>query len=305
MDQHWQSTFSNNMNHPTRAGGGGGGQVAPLQAGRDAGGQAQQHHVPPSYDYDAYQSASTASNGLSMASTPSATSHSNEYNGETDVPMEDADPYNRSKYPSRPIHQRGSSTQYLTRQGSSAAQRYSPMDLLSPSGYASSPKSQSQNSSFQNQPSASRQSPTRQNYFPTSSQHYQDSPSELTPIIIVSLICRRYCVRYMANTGFQAPARYQNSYLPSMQSPTMDMDPYYSRSAGVLQSSTDPRALRSPREAQQQAPGLGPVPRFQKIQSAQELQPRSNIQPPFRRANPEGGFISVGHTFPSCFLFAN
>ena len=177
MDPHWQSPFSNNMNQPTRSGAGAG-QVAALQVGRDAGGQAQQHHIPPSYDYDSYQSASAASNGLSMASTPSATSYSNEYNGETDVPMEDADPYNRSKYPARPVHQRGSSTQYLTRQGSSAAQRYSPMDLLSPSAYASSPKSQSQNSTFQNQSSASRQSPTRQNNFPNSAQHYQDSPSK-------------------------------------------------------------------------------------------------------------------------------
>ena len=186
MDQHWQSPFSNNMNHPTRSGGGG--QTVPLQVGREAGGQAQQHIVQPSYDYDSYQSASAASNGLSIASTPSGTSHSNEYNGETDVPMEDADPYNRSKYPARPIHQRGSSTQYLTRQGSSAAQRYSPMDLLSPSAYASSPKSQSQNSSFQNQSSASRQSPTRQNYYPNSSQHYHDSPSKLIPSIILSFI---------------------------------------------------------------------------------------------------------------------
>ena len=177
MDPHWQATFSNNMNHPARSGAGGG-QVVPLQVGRDAGGQVQQHHIPPSYDYESYQLASAASNGLSMASTPSATSHSNEYNGETDIPMEDADPYNRSKYPSRPVHQRGSSTQYQTRQGSSAAQRYSPMDMLSPSGYASSPKSQSQNSTYQNHPSSSRQSPTRQNYFPNASQQYQESPSK-------------------------------------------------------------------------------------------------------------------------------
>jgi hypothetical protein len=176
------------MNNPTRSGAGGV-QVAPLQVGRDTGGQAQQHHISPNYDYDSYQSASAASNGLSMASTPSATSHSNEYNGETDVPMEDADPYNRSKYPSRPVHQRGSSTQYLTRQGSSAAQRYSPMDMLSPSGYASSPKSQSQNSSYQNHSSASRQSPTRQNYFPSVSQQYQESPSKsiLSMILLFDL----------------------------------------------------------------------------------------------------------------------
>ena len=187
MDPHWQSPFSNTVNHPTRPGAGGV-QVAPLQLGRDTGGQAQQHHISSSYDYDSYQSASAASNGLSMASTPSATSHSNEYNGETDVPMEDADPYNRSKYPSRPVHQRGSSTQYLTHQGSSAAQRYSPMDMLSPSGYASSPKSQSQNSTYQNHSSASRQSPTRQNYFPSVSQQYQESPSKSILSVILLLI---------------------------------------------------------------------------------------------------------------------
>jgi dual specificity protein kinase YAK1 len=81
-----------------------------------------------------------------------------------------------------------------------------------------------------------------------------------------------------------------------MQSPNMDMDSYYSRSAGLLESSTEPREIRSPRETRQQVPGLGPVPRFQKVQSVQELQPSINVQPPFRRANPEGGFISVGHT---------
>jgi dual specificity protein kinase YAK1 len=192
MEQHWQSPFSNTMNHPTRPGGGV--QVAPLQVGRDAGGQTQQHHIPPSYEYESYQSASAASNGLSMASTPSANSHSNDYNGDADVPMEDADPYNRSKYPTRPVHQRGSSSQYLTRQGSSAAQRYSPMDLLSPSGYASSPKSQSQNSSFQYQSSAPRQSPTRQNNFANSSQHYQDSPSKSIIHIVLSLIFHRLCL---------------------------------------------------------------------------------------------------------------
>ena len=108
--------------------------------------------------------------------------------------MEDADPYNRSKYPTRPVHQRGSSSQHLTRQGSSAAQRYSPMDLLSPSGYGSSPKSQSQNSSFQYQSSAPRQSPTRQNNFANSSQLYQDSPSKSIPCIILSLILYRLCL---------------------------------------------------------------------------------------------------------------
>lgn len=38
------------------------------------------------------------------------------------------------------------------------------------------------------------------------------------------------------------------------------------------------------------------VPKIQKIKSVQELQPQINSQPPFRRANPEGGFISVRDT---------
>lgn len=41
------------------------------------------------------------------------------------------------------------------------------------------------------------------------------------------------------------------------------------------------------------APGRGPVPRFQKVESTQDLKPKVNAQPAFRRANPEGGFISV------------
>lgn len=40
-------------------------------------------------------------------------------------------------------------------------------------------------------------------------------------------------------------------------------------------------------------PGYGPVPKFRKLKSVQDLKPRTNVQPPYRRANPEGGFISV------------
>jgi dual specificity protein kinase YAK1 len=37
----------------------------------------------------------------------------------------------------------------------------------------------------------------------------------------------------------------------------------------------------------------GPVPEFKQLSSPADLQPKVNSQPPFRRANPEGGFISV------------
>ncbi|EER40010.1 protein kinase [Histoplasma capsulatum H143] len=42
----------------------------------------------------------------------------------------------------------------------------------------------------------------------------------------------------------------------------------------------------------QQQHQRGPVPKFVKVKSTQELKPRINAQPAFRRANPEGGFIS-------------
>ena len=38
----------------------------------------------------------------------------------------------------------------------------------------------------------------------------------------------------------------------------------------------------------------GPVPQFRRCNNVDDLEPRINSQPPFRRANPEGGFISVG-----------
>jgi dual specificity protein kinase YAK1 len=38
------------------------------------------------------------------------------------------------------------------------------------------------------------------------------------------------------------------------------------------------------------------IPKIRKIKSIQDLQPQINSQPPYRRANPEGGFISVRET---------
>lgn len=78
----------------------------------------------------------------------------------------------------------------------------------------------------------------------------------------------------------------------------MGPDQFYPPSAGSQMSAPFGHDTRSPRSgslsgAPHLVPGRGPVPKFQKVKSVHELQPHINAQPPYRRANPEGGFISV------------
>lgn len=96
-----------------------------------------------------------------------------------------------------------------------------------------------------------------------------------------------------------ASARQQPQQLPPMQTSDMGADQYYPQSASAQLSAVFNREAKSPRHSQtahmslQQPAGKGPVPRFQKVKAGQDLRPKVNTQPPFRRANPEGGFISV------------
>lgn len=169
--------------------------------------------------------------------------------------MEDANPYNRTKYPSRPAHQHRLSTQYLP-EASSAAQRYSPMNAQATIGpYASSPQSQHPaNFSYLNQAQPSRHSPTRQGSYTT--ERYAEPPT---------------------------PTRYPSGYASGLQAPEAGLESYYPAPAG---------AGRPGPPSRQQSQGPGPVPSFKKIKTVQDLSPRVNAQPPYRRANPEGGFIS-------------
>lgn len=57
-----------------------------------------------------------------------------------------------------------------------------------------------------------------------------------------------------------------------------------------------PRNLRIPQPTSGTDHSKGPVPRFKKLDNLQDLEPKINPQPAFRRADPEGGFISVGLT---------
>ncbi|RFU35849.1 hypothetical protein B7463_g498, partial [Scytalidium lignicola] len=223
-----------------------------------------QTQPPAGFTYEQYQNAMVGNSQATGASPPS-TSQVRDGNG--DVAMQDAgDPYSGMKYPMRPHHQQhlsGSRTvpHYSNQEPSSAAQRYSPMDTLSPtSPYVSSP----QQSQYGPQAASHRQSPTRPGSYSSANSYYNNRQQvqQLPPITPYSSNNESY----PASAITQLNAVFGN-------------DPKSPSRRPVMQSSQGP-------------PGKGPVPEFIKVRSMSDLKPRVNSQPAFRRANPEGGFIS-------------
>lgn len=121
-------------------------QVPPQPPIRDMNNGSNQQQQPPSaYAYEAYHTPSVPSHPQSMAASPIGTPRTRTFSGDGDVAMEDADPYNRHKYPSRPSHQHRPSGPYVPHEDSSAARRYSPMKALSPSShFPQTPQQQTQ-----------------------------------------------------------------------------------------------------------------------------------------------------------------
>lgn len=213
--------------------------------------------------------------------------------------MEDADPYNRMKYPSRPSHSQRPSAQYLGQEDSSAARRYSPMKVLSPSSPyvpSSQQSSQSPYGQYPSQSTSARQSPTRSNHYSTPSQSYYSTPSEsLSMPSSAPPPKKKFC--HDANRAL-ASSRQPPLQLPPIHPNSDSTDQFYPTSATAQLNAVFGRETKSPRQMRPIHPGTadmprGPVPRFNKLDSVQDLQPRVNPQPAFRRANPEGGFISV------------
>ncbi|KAL2172220.1 hypothetical protein VTG60DRAFT_7064 [Thermothelomyces hinnuleus] len=247
---------------PRRYNGSTGNQMSPRDFGSSGQNPAQQ--PPAGFKYDNYQGGLNPHQTTSSAASPMSSPHLRDGNG--DVPMHDShDSYGSlstsAKYPMRPHHQHHLSsgrTANLQQEPSAAAQRYSPMEVMSPtSPYGPKTGSSSQ---FSQQP-AQRQSPTRSSdYAPQQSPYYgsRQAAPQLPPI-------NQY-------------ANNQESYSPSAMTP---MDGSYA----------DPK---SPKRAppQSAAHDKGPVPEFRRIRTPTDLKPKVNDQPPFRRANPEGGFIS-------------
>ncbi|KAI0400884.1 kinase-like domain-containing protein [Xylaria palmicola] len=219
-------------------------------------------HPPGGFKYDQYQGTIHSHSAQPSVASPSTAVR----DGNGDVPMQDAhDPYSSIGYPLRPRHQAHLSggaarpaNLHSSTEPSAAAQRYSPMEVLSPnSPYGSNvTSSQGQFSSSHSQ----RQSPTRPDYAP-SSPYYPRPSSQLPPIV-----------------------PFGNS-----------QDNYPSSAISALDGTyaNDPKSPRRPLHPQAPLPAeRKPVPQLRKIESPSDLRPRINSQPPFRRANPEGGFIS-------------
>src|SRR5579871_5529421 len=127
--------------------------------------QRDMNNVVHSMTQDGYTSSSLTGRRPSMPITsPNVSNSQGDFNGgdgDGDIAMEDADPY-RPKYPTRPVHTRQHSSQQMIQEDSTAARRYSPMNLSPASPYNTTPAQSMQavyNSYSPN--TQSRNSPTR------------------------------------------------------------------------------------------------------------------------------------------------
>lgn len=231
---------------------------------RDYNGNSQPQ-PPAGFTYEQYQG-NMGAHSQSLAASPTATPQMRDGNG--DVAMSDAgDPYNTMKYPMRPHHQQHLSgsriaTHHSPQEPSAAAQRYSPMETLSPSSpYGTGQQGQSQYSA---QVAAQRQSPTRPGNYSSPNSYYA--------------------------------SRQQSQQLPPITPYSSNIESYPTSATAQLNAvfGNDTKSPRRPgQQLAQGPPGRGPVPEFSKVRTAADLRPKVNAQPAFRRANPEGGFISV------------
>ncbi|KAI5867947.1 kinase-like protein [Durotheca rogersii] len=242
----------------------GGNQMTP--GGRDYGQQPTQVQPPVAFKYDQYQGGMSSHPSQPPAATsPITTPQLRDGNG--DVPMQDVhDPYGGIKYPMRPHHQSHLASGrpanlHSPSEPSAAAQRYSPMEVLSPTSPYAPKAAPSQAAQF-SAPHAQRQSPTRPDYPPQSSSYYtRPSNSQLPPLTPYASSQEGY------PTSAITPV--DGAYPSDPKSPRRPLQP-------ALNISTEKR----------------PVPQFKNVGAVADLRPKVNSQPPFRRANPEGGFIS-------------
>ncbi len=254
-------------------------------------------NVPPQTKPDPYASPTGVlrTNSMGLVSPTGLRGRGPEYHDvDGDVPMEDADPC-KPKFSSgsRSNHQHRHSQQFLQHDESIAARRYSPMNLSPTSPYSGNVQSGGPSyAGFSPQAPSSRQSPTKNNPYLASPNSYYSPPSRFQAQWPATK--RRYTDDRHVASRPHAPQ------LPPIQS-NMSPESFYPQSATAQLNAVYNREARSPRAANPNPPqpppiGPGPVPKFDKCTNTADLQPKITAQPPFRRAHPEGGFISVGST---------
>lgn len=219
-----------------------------------------------------------------------------------DRTMEDVDPYNTDKYttsaqaspslqrtparltPTQPDHREVPSSNVASNRF------YSPMDASPPSPWGQF-QQQHQGHAFPSSNPASAvdphhptsQPPSRQSR-PTSSSL---SPSRLPPQHYTS-----------TPTSARSAVTSHPHQLPPLQSPMTPADSTsYPQSATAHLNAVFGRDSRTPKygpfdDRSDSAESRKRVPRFVPCADVADLEPRINAQPPFRRAAPEGGFIS-------------
>lgn len=254
--------------------------------------QLQHAQAPPTatYGYDHYTSTSSTTTtaahhppSLSSPLPPANPSQSRDVSG--DVAMQDVnDSHAGIKYAMRPHHQHQlsgggrPSSLHSPQEPSSAAQRYSPMEALSPT----SPYGPKNTMPAQYGGPMARQSPSRQPDYHSQSQSQSQSHSQSQS-------------PYHASRS--AAQHHQQQQIPGMM-PYTQHDAYQSSPPSQLLDSPYGSDPKSPRRNVPHSIGPGAatkpqVPEFSRIRSPNDLRPKVNAQPPFRRAAPEGGFISV------------
>ncbi|KAF1953663.1 kinase-like protein [Byssothecium circinans] len=221
-------------------------------------------------------------NAMALASPGVPQSRGPEYNdGDGDVKMEDADPYKPKYSAGRANHQHRHSQQFLQQlqqEESSAARRYSPMNLSPTSPYSGNPQQGGQNyTSFTpQQAQGSRQSPTRNNPYMSPPNSYYSPPTS-----------RPHAPQLPPIQSNMSP----ETFYP--QSATAQLNAVYNRDARSPRSANPNQQQQQQQQQQQLQPiGYGPVPKFESCVNTADLQPQINTQPLFRRAAPDGGFIS-------------
>ena len=283
----------------------------PQSSSQEAGGPAVQQQGPIGGSYEAYQRPTTSSRSQSIPPSPAGVPRGRvlEHAGDGDLHMQDADPYNRTKYSTRSTpsssQQQGLAQQqqqhlpraggmYLSQEESLAGQRYSPMDTRSPSSPYASTAQQSipgNYTSYTSQGQSNRQSPTRgnANAYASPPNAYYTSARELTAL--------SQTMRVQVLMGYFAASRSRSQQpLPPIQLSSPNGEQEFPPSATAALSAVFGHDVISPRHRHSRSHDLasqGQVPKFAQLKSLQDLQPNVNSQPAFRRANPEGGFISV------------